>query len=29
MDHPKRHFQRTIALIASREYEGVVTSAPK
>ncbi|KAG9235127.1 vacuolar protein sorting-associated protein-like protein 35 [Amylocarpus encephaloides] len=29
MDHPKRHFQRTIELIASREYEGVITSAPK
>ncbi|TVY88338.1 Vacuolar protein sorting-associated protein [Lachnellula willkommii] len=29
MDHPKRHFQRTIDLIASREYEGVITAAPK
>ncbi|RDL42185.1 Vacuolar protein sorting-associated protein 35 [Venustampulla echinocandica] len=29
MDHPKRHFQRTIDLIASREYEGVITTAPK
>ncbi|CAG8957619.1 hypothetical protein HYFRA_00010486 [Hymenoscyphus fraxineus] len=29
MDHPKRHFQRTIELIAGREYEGVITAAPK
>ncbi|KAG4418588.1 hypothetical protein IFR04_008299 [Cadophora malorum] len=29
IDMPKRHFQRTIEYIASREYEGVVTSAAK
>lgn len=29
IDGPKRHFQRTLEYIASREYEGVVTTAPK
>jgi vacuolar protein sorting-associated protein 35 len=29
IDMPKRHFQRTIEYIASREYEGVITSAAK
>ena len=29
IEMPKRHFQRTIEYIASREYEGVVTSAAK
>jgi len=29
IDMPRRHFQRTIEYIASREYEGVVTSAAK
>ncbi|KAI9738058.1 MAG: Vacuolar protein sorting-associated protein 35 [Claussenomyces sp. TS43310] len=29
IDQPKRHFQRTLELISSREYEGVVTTAPK
>ncbi|KAK6586070.1 hypothetical protein PZA11_001127 [Diplocarpon coronariae] len=29
IDMPKRHFQRTIEYIASREYEGVVTTAAK
>lgn len=28
LENPKRHFQRTLDYIASREYEGVVT-APK
>jgi len=27
MDNPKRHFQRTLDYINSREYEGVVTQA--
>lgn len=27
IDQPKRHFQRTLEYIASREYEGVVTTA--
>jgi vacuolar protein sorting-associated protein 35 len=29
IDMPKRHFQRTIEYIASREYDGVVTTAAK
>lgn len=29
IDNPKRHFQRTLDYIASREYEGVVVSAAK
>lgn len=29
IDNPKRHFQRTLDYIASREYEGVVISAAK
>ncbi|KAH8808167.1 vacuolar protein sorting-associated protein-like protein 35 [Xylogone sp. PMI_703] len=29
IDMPKRHFQRTLEYITSREYEGVVTSAAK
>jgi len=29
IDMPRRHFLRTIDYIASREYEGVVTSAAK
>ncbi|KAL3427852.1 vacuolar protein sorting-associated protein 35 [Phlyctema vagabunda] len=29
IEMPKRHFQRTLEYIASREYEGVVTSASK
>ncbi|PBP24486.1 putative vacuolar protein sorting-associated protein 35 [Diplocarpon rosae] len=29
IDMPKRHFQRTIEYIASREYEGVITTAAK
>lgn len=29
IDSPKRHFQRTLDYIASREYEGVVISAGK
>jgi vacuolar protein sorting-associated protein 35 len=29
IDQPKRHFQRTLEYIASREYEGVVTTAAK
>lgn len=29
IEMPKRHFQRTIDYIASREYEGVVTTAAK
>ncbi|PBP23609.1 putative vacuolar protein sorting-associated protein 35 [Diplocarpon rosae] len=29
IDMPKRHFQRTIEYIASREYEGVITTATK
>lgn len=29
IEMPKRHFQRTIEYIASREYEGVVTTAAK
>lgn len=29
IDMPKRHFQRTIEYIASREYDGVITSAAK
>ena len=27
LDAPKRHFQRTLDFIASRDYEGVVTQA--
>ncbi len=27
LDNPKRHFQRTIDYINSREYDGVVTQA--
>jgi len=27
LENPKRHFQRTLDYIASREYEGVVTKA--
>jgi len=26
LENPKRHFQRTLDYIASREYEGVVTT---
>lgn len=29
IDSPKRHFQRTLDYIASREYEGVVIAAAK
>ena len=29
IDGPKRHFQRTLEYIQSREYEGVVTTAAK
>ncbi|PSS20059.1 hypothetical protein M430DRAFT_101214 [Amorphotheca resinae ATCC 22711] len=29
IEMPKRHFQRTLEYIASREYEGVITSAAK
>jgi vacuolar protein sorting-associated protein 35 len=29
IDGPRRHFQRTLEYIASREYEGVVTTAAK
>jgi vacuolar protein sorting-associated protein 35 len=29
IDQPKRHFQRTLEYIASREYDGVVTTAAK
>lgn len=29
IEMPKRHFQRTLEYIASREYEGVVTTAAK
>lgn len=27
LENPKKHFQRTLDYIASREYEGVVTKA--
>lgn len=29
IETPKRHFQRTIDLIASREYDGVVTTVQR
>ncbi|KAJ5687616.1 hypothetical protein N7536_010235 [Penicillium majusculum] len=29
LDGPKRHFQRTLEYIRSREYEGIVTDPPK
>lgn len=29
IEMPKRHFQRTLESISSREYEGVVTTASK
>lgn len=29
IDGPRRHFERTLEYIASREYEGVVTTAAK
>src|ERR1700712_5677492 len=29
IDMPRRHFQRTIKYIASREYDGVITTAAK
>ena len=29
IEMPKRHFQRTLESIQSREYEGVVTTAAK
>ncbi|KAJ5135139.1 uncharacterized protein N7515_004417 [Penicillium bovifimosum] len=29
LDGPKRHFQRTLEYIRSREYEGIVTEPPK
>jgi vacuolar protein sorting-associated protein 35 len=29
IDQPKRHFQRTLEYIASREYDGVITAAAK
>ena len=29
IEMPKRHFQRTIEYIASREYDGVITAAAK
>jgi vacuolar protein sorting-associated protein 35 len=29
IEMPKRHFQRTIEYIASREYDGVITTASK
>jgi len=28
LENPRRHFQRTLDYIASREYEGVVTNPP-
>jgi len=28
LDNPRRHFQRTLDYIASREFEGVVTNPP-
>lgn len=27
LENPRRHFQRTLDYISSREYEGVVTTA--
>jgi vacuolar protein sorting-associated protein 35 len=27
LENPKRHFERTLAYIREREYEGVVTTA--
>ena len=29
LDGPKRHFERTLDYIRSREYEGIVTDPPK
>lgn len=29
IEMPKRHFQRTLEYITSREYEGVITTAAK
>lgn len=29
LDAPKRHFERTLEYIRSREYEGIVTDPPK
>jgi len=29
IDQPKRHFQRTLEYITSREYDGVITTAAK
>lgn len=29
LDGPKRHFERTLEYIRSRDYEGIVTDPPK
>ena len=29
LDAPKRHFERTLEYIRSREYEGIITDPPK
>lgn len=29
IENPKKHFERTLAYIASREYDGVITDPPK